>query len=163
MLYKVQKKDIERAGRVLADAFQDDPAWSKIFEGESNSMKKLRANFEVSLRLGLKYGEAVRGDKSFGFNRAGGAVGNGFLEAEAGHFEERGGIACPGMVLGRQERLADLAPTGMAAGQVLVGAETVALAQPDPAGKQQDGHGHLVAPEGGALPERLSGRLEIAG
>jgi len=57
MLYRVQKKDITRAGEVLADAFQNDPIWTRIFEGESHNGKKYRAFFESSVRYCLKYGE----------------------------------------------------------------------------------------------------------
>jgi ribosomal protein S18 acetylase RimI-like enzyme len=57
MLYKVQKRDIVRAGKVLADAFQRDPIWNKICEGESDIEKRFLAIFEVSVRFGLTYGE----------------------------------------------------------------------------------------------------------
>ena len=57
MLYRVQKGDIVRASKVLADAFQRDPIWNKICEGESDIEKRFRAIFEVSVRQGLKYGE----------------------------------------------------------------------------------------------------------
>ena len=57
MLYTVQKKDIVRAGKVLADAFQRDPIWNKICEGEPDIEKRFRAIFEVAVRQGLKYGE----------------------------------------------------------------------------------------------------------
>ena len=57
MLYKVQKRDITRAGKVLANAFQNDPIWNKVCEGESDIEKRFRAIFEVSVRCGLKYGE----------------------------------------------------------------------------------------------------------
>ena len=57
MLYTVQKGDIVRAGKVLSDAFQRDPLWNKIFEGESDLEKRLHAIFEVSVRYCLKYGE----------------------------------------------------------------------------------------------------------
>jgi len=46
-----------RAGKVLADAFQRDPLWNKICEGESDLEKWFRALFEVSVRYCLKYGE----------------------------------------------------------------------------------------------------------
>jgi hypothetical protein len=36
MLYSVQKKDIRQASEVLADAFEEDPIWSKLYEGESD-------------------------------------------------------------------------------------------------------------------------------
>jgi len=57
MLYRVQKRDIMRASKVLADAFQRDPVWNKICEGESDFEKRFRAIFEVPVRYCLKYGE----------------------------------------------------------------------------------------------------------
>jgi hypothetical protein len=57
MLYRVQKGDIMRAGKVLADAFQHDPVWNKLFEGESDLEKRFFAFSEVAVRYGLKYGE----------------------------------------------------------------------------------------------------------
>jgi len=57
MLYKVQKRDIVRASKVLADAFQRDPVWNKIYEGESDIEKRFRALFEGGVRYCLKYGE----------------------------------------------------------------------------------------------------------
>ena len=76
-LYKLQKKDLVKAGRVLNQAFRDDPLWRKIFEGESDLEKKRNACFEVPIRMSFKYGEAyavsknlegiigwVRGDKA---------------------------------------------------------------------------------------------------
>ena len=47
MLYRVHKGDVTRAGKVLADAFQHDPVWNKIFEGESN----LETNTPLSLKF----------------------------------------------------------------------------------------------------------------
>jgi ribosomal protein S18 acetylase RimI-like enzyme len=57
MLYRVQKGDIARIVKVLADAFQRDPLWNKICEGESDLEKRFRAFFEVPVRHCLKYGE----------------------------------------------------------------------------------------------------------
>ena len=57
MLYRVQKRDIEQVNKVLADAFQHDPIWNKIFEGESNLDKRFQSFFEVPVRHCLKYGE----------------------------------------------------------------------------------------------------------
>jgi len=57
MLYKVQKRDIMRVREVLADAFQNDPVWNKIYEGESDFETRFRAFFEVPVRYCLKYGE----------------------------------------------------------------------------------------------------------
>jgi GNAT superfamily N-acetyltransferase len=57
MLYKVHKKEIVRASKVLADAFQRDPLWNKIYEGEYDIEKRFRALFEGAVRYCLKYGE----------------------------------------------------------------------------------------------------------
>jgi ribosomal protein S18 acetylase RimI-like enzyme len=57
MLYRVHKGDIMRAGKVLADAFQRDPLWNKICEGEPDIEKKFHALFEGGVRYCLKYGE----------------------------------------------------------------------------------------------------------
>jgi len=57
MLYRVQKGDIMLASKVLADAFQRDPLWKKIYERDPDLEKRLRAAFEVSVRYCLKYGE----------------------------------------------------------------------------------------------------------
>ena len=64
MLYRVQKGDIMQAGKVLADAFQHDPLWNKICEGESDLEKRLRALFEVPLRYCMKYGEVYATSES---------------------------------------------------------------------------------------------------
>jgi ribosomal protein S18 acetylase RimI-like enzyme len=57
-LYKLQnKKDIQKAGVVLADAFQNDPVWTKVFEKEANDLKKMSAWYESAVRYCLKYGE----------------------------------------------------------------------------------------------------------
>jgi len=56
-LYKLQKKDIPKVGAVLADAFQHDPVWKKVFEGESKIDQKYCAFFETPIRYCLKYGE----------------------------------------------------------------------------------------------------------
>ncbi len=57
MLYRVHKGDISRVGKVLADAFQHDPLWNKVFKGEPDLEKKFRAFFEIPVRHCLKYGE----------------------------------------------------------------------------------------------------------
>ncbi|MFC2013097.1 GNAT family N-acetyltransferase [Chloroflexota bacterium] len=57
MLYRVQKRDITQASEVLANAFQHDPLWNKIFKGESHLEKKFPASFESPIRHCLKYGE----------------------------------------------------------------------------------------------------------
>jgi len=55
-LYKVQKKDIPKAGAVLADAFQHDPVWTKFFRDEAKIDQK-GVLFESPIRYGLRYGE----------------------------------------------------------------------------------------------------------
>ena len=57
MLYRVHKGDIIRAGKVLADAFQRDPLWNKIYEGEPNIEKRFHALSGGAVRYCLKYGE----------------------------------------------------------------------------------------------------------
>ena len=46
-----------RASKVLADAFQHDPLWNKVCEGEPYTGKRFRALFEVPVRYCMKYGE----------------------------------------------------------------------------------------------------------
>jgi ribosomal protein S18 acetylase RimI-like enzyme len=57
MLYRVQKRDIVRASKVLTDAFQRDPLWNKIYEGDPDIGKRFHAFFEGGVRYCLKYGE----------------------------------------------------------------------------------------------------------
>ena len=57
MLYRVQKRDIVRASKVLANAFQRDPLWNKIYEVDPDIKKRFQAFFEGSVRHCLKYGE----------------------------------------------------------------------------------------------------------
>jgi len=57
MLYRVQKRDIVRASKALADAFQRDPLWNKIYQGEPDIEKRFHALFEGAVRYCLKYGE----------------------------------------------------------------------------------------------------------
>ena len=57
MLYRVQKRDISRAGKVLTDAFQHDLLWIKICEGEPDLQKRFRAIFDTAIKYCLKYGE----------------------------------------------------------------------------------------------------------
>jgi GNAT superfamily N-acetyltransferase len=63
-LYKLQKKDISKAGVVLADAFQHDPIWANIFEVESKNINRMGAWFEGSVRYGLRYGEVYAPSKN---------------------------------------------------------------------------------------------------
>ena len=57
MLYRLQRGDVARASKVLADAFQYDPLWNMIYERESRLEKRLRFAFGASVRYCLKYGE----------------------------------------------------------------------------------------------------------
>jgi len=63
MLYRVQKGDIVQASKVLADAFQHDPIWNKIYEGDPNIEKRFQAFFEGGVRYCLKYGEVYAPSK----------------------------------------------------------------------------------------------------
>lgn len=55
-LYKVQKKDIPKAGVVLADAFQHDPVWKLVFRNEAR-LEQRGVLFESPIKFCLKYGE----------------------------------------------------------------------------------------------------------
>jgi len=57
ILYRVRKEDVSQAVKVLADAFQYDPLWNKICEGESDLNKRFQTIFEVPVKQCLKYGE----------------------------------------------------------------------------------------------------------
>lgn len=54
-LYRVKKKDIKKAGLVLADAFTHDPIWGKLFK--DYNIEKRAAFFEGAVRYCLKFGE----------------------------------------------------------------------------------------------------------
>ena len=53
-LYKIEKKDIRRAGAVLADAFQHDPFWKEVLE--EATIDQRQTFFEGSVRYCFKYG-----------------------------------------------------------------------------------------------------------
>ena len=55
-LYRLEKKDVEKAGRVLLDAFQDDPVWNAVFTGETGGRQILTAFYETPLRYCLQHG-----------------------------------------------------------------------------------------------------------
>lgn len=55
-LYRLQRQDIGRAAAVLADAFREDPVWSRAFEQETGSSRWLAA-FEVPVRYCFRYGD----------------------------------------------------------------------------------------------------------
>jgi len=54
-LYRLQKKDVLRAGAVLTEAFQHDPVWSAIFDGVAPELRI--GAFETPVRYCMKYGE----------------------------------------------------------------------------------------------------------
>ena len=60
-LYDVQKKDILRAAAVLADAFQKDPFWIRLFEGEDRSDNRniVGSFYESIVRYGCFYGTVL--------------------------------------------------------------------------------------------------------
>ena len=55
-LYKVQRKDITKAGVTLADAFQHDPVWELVFKGETR-LEQRGVLFESPIKFCLRYGE----------------------------------------------------------------------------------------------------------
>ena len=55
-LYEVQKKDIPKAGVTLADAFQNDPLWSRFLKDEAK-LDERGGFFEAPIRYCFKYGE----------------------------------------------------------------------------------------------------------
>ena len=55
-LYKLQKKDVRKAGAVLADAFQHDPVWKTLLEEAGSDLKDVY--FQGPVSYGLRYGEA---------------------------------------------------------------------------------------------------------
>ena len=61
-LYKVQKKDISKAGAVLAEAFQNDPVLARILEEADIDMR--RAFFQSPVRYCSKYGNVYAPSES---------------------------------------------------------------------------------------------------
>lgn len=61
-LYRCTKKDMIQAGLNGADAFQDDPMWAAVLEGETD--EKLAICLEISFRHCLKYGAVYSPDQS---------------------------------------------------------------------------------------------------
>jgi ribosomal protein S18 acetylase RimI-like enzyme len=57
-LYKITKKEAEKASLVLGKAFYDDPLWSQVVLDEAERKQKLPLLFEMLLRYALRYGEA---------------------------------------------------------------------------------------------------------
>ena len=56
-LYRLQKKDFEKAGIILSEAFKEDPVWNAVFENEINIDKKSPYIFQMPVRFSKKYGE----------------------------------------------------------------------------------------------------------
>ena len=56
-LYRLQKRDAPRAGMVLAEAFRDDPVWSRVFVEDYQHIKRIGGWFEGAVRYCMKYGE----------------------------------------------------------------------------------------------------------
>jgi len=57
-LYKLQKTDIKKAGEVLADAFKEDPIWTKFFKENRIEAQKANYLFGSPILFALKYGKA---------------------------------------------------------------------------------------------------------
>lgn len=56
-LYKIQRKDMKNACKILGAAFQDDPTWIHIIPDINQRKKKLPTVFEYVVRYSLKYGQ----------------------------------------------------------------------------------------------------------
>jgi ribosomal protein S18 acetylase RimI-like enzyme len=56
-LYRLEKKNVEKAGQILADAFYEDPVWISVMPDEENRKEKLPISFEFILTYAVKYGE----------------------------------------------------------------------------------------------------------
>jgi len=56
-LYRIKRKDISKASRVLAEAFQDDPVWIHLIPDEDLRREKLPIVFAFITRYCLHYGE----------------------------------------------------------------------------------------------------------
>lgn len=65
MLYKIHKNEIQKASVVLADAFQHDTLWQRVFEGESDFNDKLRICFETPVKLCYTFGEVYATSNNF--------------------------------------------------------------------------------------------------
>jgi len=60
-LYKIQKKDLKNAVKVLNDAFSEESMWKEVFNDED----KNRVLTEVMVRFCLKYGNVVATSDNF--------------------------------------------------------------------------------------------------
>lgn len=56
-LYELKKKDVRKAGIVLAKSFESDPIWKAVFK--NIEFDKQAAFFESPVRYGIMYGRAV--------------------------------------------------------------------------------------------------------
>ena len=55
-MINLKRQDIQKASILLADAFQKDPLWNKLYEGETDLNRKFRNFFEIPIRYCLKFG-----------------------------------------------------------------------------------------------------------
>ncbi len=60
-LYKIQKKDLEKAVDILANAFSEESMWKDVFDDE----EKNRILTEVMVRFCLKYGDVFATSDNF--------------------------------------------------------------------------------------------------
>ena len=56
-MYRLQKRDLGKAGKILADSFFEDPAWVRVIPDDIVREDKLPITFEFILTYVLKYGE----------------------------------------------------------------------------------------------------------
>jgi ribosomal protein S18 acetylase RimI-like enzyme len=55
-LYKVQKKDTQRAAATFVDAFQHDPIWNAVFANHKSEDRRVHAVYETPVKYCLRYG-----------------------------------------------------------------------------------------------------------
>lgn len=56
-LYRLQEQDLSTAGCVLADAFQRDPLWTRVFERVADDVHRMGPWYESPVRFCHTYGE----------------------------------------------------------------------------------------------------------
>lgn len=56
-LYRLPRQDAARGAAMLADAFQEDPVWRALFDGQA-TLAQRRAAFETPLLYTCRYGQA---------------------------------------------------------------------------------------------------------
>lgn len=96
-LYSIQKKDIRKAGAVLANAFQNDPFWKKMLK--IGNLKQRQVFYETPVRYCLKFGEVYSSSENL--EGIGAWVLNKYADMTIGR-ALRSGSACSFFRMGRK-------------------------------------------------------------